>query len=139
MGRPKGLRTEVDLFHLWMAAIAFAAFVIGASIQPAGAESTKPVCFSPEFVKKAMSEKLPGPIVIEQTGAKAKDAIDRFNKTVPPTSYVGDYLLLWVVPGRPPLLVVIFNKGCAAVRCIYGTGCKRISKDAVIKPKEISI
>ena len=139
MGRPKGLKTEssADLFYLWIVAFAFVAVAIGAAITPA--KASKPVCFSPELVRQVMKEKMPGPMVIEQKGKEAKAAIDRFNNAGKPTSYVGDYILLWVAPGRPPFQVVIFNKGCAVVRCLYGMGCKTVPKSAGIKPEEIMV
>ena len=127
MGRPKGLKTDssADLFYLWMVAFAFAAVAFGAVINSARAQvpDSEVACYTPEFIKKTTKARFIAPIVVVQEGELAQAFIARLNAAGKPTSYIGDYVLFWMIPNRPPFQVMIFNKGCATVQCIYGKGC----------------
>ena len=128
MRRPKGLQTEssADLFYLWAAALTFVGVVFVAMFStPARSQvpDAEVVCFTPDFVKRTTKARLIAPFVIEQKGEIALAFIARLNAAGDPTNWAGDHVMLWMVPNRPPLQVMVFNKGCATVQCLYGKGC----------------
>ncbi|MCP4410197.1 MAG: hypothetical protein GY807_21130 [Gammaproteobacteria bacterium] len=117
MKRAKGLDSG-NCAIVYYAVVFVALVIVSASVV------AQPVCFSPEFVKRVSKNVLPASVVREYKGEIAKEIINRINNTGIPTKYVGDHVLYWVAPSRPPIQVVIFNKGCAAVRCLYAKGCQ---------------
>jgi hypothetical protein len=124
MKRPKALDDNNGWVLVYAAS--FAAFLL---IVFSANAIGKPICFSPEFIKSVSAQVMPPAIVQEHKGIAAKRIIDKLNKTGIPTDYVGDHVVAWVAPHRPPLQIVIFNRGCAVVRCMYARGCKAIPTD----------
>lgn len=101
--------TAISAVFLFVLALVFAPLGAIADTTP---QVRVPACgFTPDAVTNYFLHRYPGPRVVNLTGAPAQAFLDAFNDLPPPSSVVGDQVIVFQIPGGVDE-VVVFILGC---------------------------